>query len=376
MKRNLTILLVIVMLMIALNGCSANEEIPVQAEQEKAVAVEVVKPREGNISQSITLSGRLEPKSSVTVIPEIQGLAKVKDLRVKLGDLVNEGDILFTLDRENTEDQIENIRLSYETALKNYEKAKESYENAQINLARMEQLYSEGAISQQQLEQAQLAASSIQMEALESQLDQARFSYENSLKQLEKSVVKAPISGYISLINIEENGMASPQPSLIITDISELEVEILIAEGMINKIKSGQEIEMEIPAVGSEIIKGTVQTLNPVPDPVTQLYKGKIALKNSDQIYRPGMFAKIYVNTDEKNDVLIINSIAVIEEENQKFVYTVEKDSAVRKEVEIGMDNGEIVEILGGLSKEDRVVVKGQDFIKDGSKVKVVRGEE
>ena len=66
---------------------------------------------------------------------------------------------------------------------------------------------------------------------------------------------------------------------------------------------------------------------------------------------------------------------AVIETDNETYVYIADDNSAIRTEIKVGMDNGEVVEVLAGLKKEDSVIVKGQDFINDGSIVKVVRGE-
>ena len=267
MKKVLAIIVASVFMMGSLSACAQkNDEVGAQAEQEKVIAVEVENPKEGNISQSLTLSGRLQPINVVTVIPEVAGLVKVKEVKVALGDMVKLGDILFVLDNEHIHDQIENLRLAYESAQKNFERARENFENSKSNFARNEQLFNEGAISQQQFEQAKLAASDIQMEVLEAQLEQSRFSYINSLEQLENTVVKAPISGYVSSINIQEKGMTTAQPSLMITDISSLEVEILVTEGMINRINKGQEIDMEISSIGNERIKGIVQTISPVPE--------------------------------------------------------------------------------------------------------------
>ena len=376
MKKYLVLMMAIILLISVFTGCAKDESAGAPAILEKVVAVEIEKPKEGNISQSLTISGKLEPVNSVTVIPEINGLAEIKDVRVKLGDMVKEGDVLFTIDNESIQDQIENLRLSFETTKKNYEKAKEGFENAKMNLARNEQLYEEGAISQQQLEQSQLTASNLQIDAMKAQLDQAEFAYTNTLKLLNNAVITAPISGYVSSINIEKKGMATAQPSLVITDITTLEVEIFVTEGLVHRINQGQEISIQIPSIGEETIKGVVTVINPVPDPITQLYKGKIGLENPSQSLRPGMFTKIFLDMDEKNSVITIPSVAVMEEDHRYYVYIVEGDQVVKKEVEIGMDNGEILEVLSGISKDDGIIVKGQDFVVEDSKVKVVRGEE
>ena len=375
MRKILAIIVAVVLVVGNLSACSKKDEVGAQVEQEKAVAVEVENPKEGNISQSLTLSGKLQPVNTVTVIPEVAGLVEIKEVKVSLGDMVKAGDVLFILDNDNIQDQIENLRLAFDSAQKNYERAKESFENSKLNLARNEQLFKEGAISQQQYEQVKLAASNTQMEVLEAQLEQSRFAYTNSLKQLGNAVVKAPIGGVVSSINIQEKGMTAAQPSLMITDISSLEVEIFVTEGLINRISKGHQMLIEIPVMGNERMNGVVQTISPVPDPVTQLYKGKISLENSNQLLRPGMFSKIHINMDEKRSVMTIPSVAVIGVNNANFVYIVNNNTATKMEIKVGMDNGEVVEVLSGLRKEDNVVVKGQDFIKNGSNVKVVRGD-
>ncbi|SDK87076.1 efflux RND transporter periplasmic adaptor subunit [Natronincola ferrireducens] len=409
-KRISLLIFFLILLNLLLMGCSGDAALKAQADQENVFAVEVMKPQLGDISQSITLSGQLQAVDAVTVIPEIQGLLEVKTLNVKLGDYVTRGDVLFVLDRESIEDHVASSQLAYETSLANYhlqkeileeqianarlgyEAAKKNYDNAKTNFDRIEQLYKAGAVSQQDYEQAKLMASDIpyqqaklnyenrkasqaQLSLYEAQLEQAKTAYTNSLKNLDNTIVTAPINGIVSSLQIQEKGLVSPQPALTITDISTLEAVIQVTEGMINRVIEADNVNLVIPSISDEIRKGFFTTINPVADPMTQLYTIKIQVDNPQGIIKPGMFSHIYINTNEKADVVTLPSDAVLQEGGNFYVFVVSDERAVRKDVVVGLDSGELIEVVEGITTEDVVIIKGQDFIKDGYKVNIVRGE-
>ena len=91
---------------------------------------------------------------------------------------------------------------------------------------------------------------------------------------------------------------------------------------------------------------------------------------------RTGMFAKANLNTNFKENVIAVNSESIMEDGTKSYVYVVNKDKAVKKEVEIGVDSGEYIEIISGLKDGEQVLVKGQDYVENGSRVKIIRGEK
>ncbi|AOY76523.1 efflux RND transporter periplasmic adaptor subunit [Clostridium formicaceticum] len=408
-KASIMFIVSILLLNSFLFGCSS-KSLETQAEQENVFAVEVMKASLGDISQNITLSGQLQAIDTVTVIPEIQGLLEVKNLAVSLGDSVRKGDILFVLDTESIKDQVNSRRLAYETSLANYEfqkksldeqieytrlayeNAKKNYENAQIEFERIEKLFEAGGVSLQTYEQAKLLASDIpyqqaklnyenkkaseeQLQLLRAQLEEVKFSYDNSLKDLNNTVITSPIDGVVSSIDIQEKGLISAQPTLTITDVSTLEVVIKVTEASINKIMVAGNVQLVIPSISDEIIIGSIKAVNPVPDSISQLYTVKIAVKNPEGSIKPGMFAQVHIQISEKNDVVLLPSAAVLQESEEFYVFLAKEERAERKIVEVGLDNGELVEVTSGLTPEDVVIIKGQDFLKDGFKINVVRGE-
>lgn len=350
MKNTRMISAAIVLLIIAasLTACGGNNNEMAEVQEEKSIPVVVSNAMKGNISQDIVISGQLKAENEVAIIPKIAGVADVLSLNVGLGDHVEKGDLLFTLDNGTLSSSIKDSLLAYETAKNNF--------------YRISRLYEEGAVSRQQYEQAQLSVSDTQIKALQNQMSD--------------SYVKAPISGIVSVLNIEKNGLAvSGQPSAVITDISVLQIEADITEKLINKVFVGKNVQLMIPAISEDKLDAKVSLVNPVPDAMTNLYKMKIQVINYDDLLKPGMIAQIYFSIDEGKDVMMLPIDAVIQEGSEYFVYVVEKGKAVHKTVKVDVDNGEYIEIVSGIKAEDDVIVSGQEFVKDMASVRIIRGE-
>ncbi|HKL10830.1 MAG TPA: efflux RND transporter periplasmic adaptor subunit [Clostridia bacterium] len=332
----------------SLSACGGNNQEITEGEQETSIPVVVSKAMKGNISQDVVISGQLKAENEISIIPKIAGVADILSLNVELGDYVEKGDLLFTLDNGTLSSSIKDSLLAYETAKNNFE--------------RISKLYEEGAVSRQQYEQARLSVSDTQIKALQNQMSD--------------SYVKAPISGIVSALNVEKNGFAvSGQPSAVITDISVLQIEADITEKLINKVFVGKNVQLMIPAISNEKLDAKVSLVNPVPNALTNLYKMKIQVVNYDDLIKPGMIAQIYFSIDESKNVLMLPIDAVIQEGNEYFVYIVEEGKAVRKTVKVDVDNGEYIEIVSGVKADDDVIVSGQEFVKDMASVRIIRGE-
>jgi len=100
-------------------------------------------------------------------------------------------------------------------------------------------------------------------------------------------------------------------------------------------------------------------------------YPIKVEMENPDLILKPGMFAEIKIVSDKKENVIAIPSESVIMKNGNPVVAVVNGDTAKLVEVQVGMDNGELVEITEGLKEGDIVIVKGQEYVEDGSKIKI-----
>ena len=402
-KRIVSLVLIVVMLMVIFVGCSdKTNELDETQETENYTPVEVDNAEISNIENVVNINGKVAAKEEVSIIPKAMGT--VTKVNVDLGDNVEVGTVLFNIEQQDialTVDQASNgvdlaqksvaqAENGLETARTNYELNKEKIENAQLNLERTRALYEEGAVSKAQLEQAELSASEKNLDVLlaqvtqaeigyqqsQNQLKQAQISYEQAVNGLSNTVVEAPMKGVVSSLNVKQGQIVgSGQVAATIVDMDTVYVQISVVENVVNKIKEGQEAEISVPAVFDGYIKRTIGYISPTADPMNKLYTVRLYLDNKEYGIRPGMTGSVKLSLDSVDEAIVIKSDAVLDKDGKKIVYIVENDMAVEKEVETGLDTGELIEIISGINQGDSVIIEGQHYVSDGARVKVVRGE-
>lgn len=400
-KKVIITILVIAVLVVGLVGLRLRGRGPEVEQEEMYVPVEVEKAVKETIGNRILLNGAIHAKDEAMVMPMMQG--KVEVLHVKLGDYVEKDQILMVVDQANSLRSLEQAEKSMEMAQQDAERAeagveqgiigvenaRDQYEDAQATLKRVRSLYEAGAASLRELEQAELAANSRQLESAESQLRQAEIGYQQALNQvaqaeisyrqatdaLEDTVVRAPMSGVITSLNVVAGEMAGgSQPVAEIADIDSVYFQANVAENIINNMEIDDKVMIKIPASELEI-SGTVGFISQTLDAETQLYMIRVYLDNQDRQIRTGMSATAEMNLNIREGVLAVNRRAVIERDGETYVFIVEEDRAIRKDVSLGLESDTVVEILEGLNEGASVIVKGQHYLSDGDVIRVVGGE-
>ncbi len=349
-KRNLKgiiFLLVVVLLFGGLLGYRIFERNKPPVEEEKVpVNIKVTSAQVTSISATSPLSGRVQPKEEVSVIPMANG--KITNVNVKLGDWVAAGAVLFNIDQGS-------LGISYNQAL-------DAYENAQTNLERMEILYKEGAVSLQQYEQAQSA------------LISAETSLNTITENMKNYTVTAPISGYITSVNVSKGSMASGAggPALVIADLSELLIKANISENLISKIKIGDNVKIYIKTLSDVPYNGRIKEISPAPANGLLTYPITISIDNSTKEVKAGMFAEVQIVSEHKANVLCVPSKSILIKNGESQVAVLVKDLPVFKPVTTGLDNGEFIEIISGIDAGDLVITEGQHFVTEGEPVTII----
>lgn len=401
-KKAIYILLLMTAVIMFITGCKGRAEDALAAVEEDYIPVEVQKAEIKDMGNNITLQGKVHANDEAMVLPKIPG--KVSEVKVKLGDFVGKDSVLFVIDQGDIMRSLEQAQQSVNLAQKsvdqaengintakiNYESLKENIENAENNLKRTKELFEAGAVPKSQLEQAELAASRKPLEAAEGQIRQAEIGYQQALNQLsqaelgyqqaqsslEDTLVKAPMKGVISSLNVVAGELASgAQPLATISDIDKLYFQVDVTENIVNDLSQGQKVSLYIPAAMEEEISATIDFISSTPDSRTQLYMVKIYIDNSNHKIKAGMSGHISLDTEKRQGVLVIDSRAVLDREGEVYVLVVEEDHALEKKVTLGMDTGSEVEVIEGLKEGDMVIVKGQHYAVDGEKIKIVGGE-
>jgi len=378
MKRWSVLLVLMLVMSSLLIGCSSDEG-TVKADEEATrvdyIPVEVEAVASGTIFNEMIFNGRVHPQKEIMVLPKLPG--KVKEVKVSVGDKVKKGDILFILEDQDIRRQVQQAEKGVELAELNYNRTKEGIDQAKENLENAKQLYKQGLIQEAQYQQAEMAASDAPLEVAKIQLEQAELGYQQALGGLDSAKVTAPIDGVVSVMNAKAGEMVSnAQPALMLVDTKELIIKMDVTETMVNKLSVGQEVAIEIPALSIEGLKGKVETVSPSTDVRTRLYPVQIRMEGVDKEVKPGMLAAVTINTDSVEGISVKTEAVLNKGNNKMVVYVVENDVAVEKVVKVGLETNTSLEIIEGLKEGDIIITKGQHYVKDGSKVKVVRGEE
>lgn len=353
------------------SGCGAQKA--ATAEAEKYIPVEVQPAAASTLVETAVFSGKVYADQELALVPKMPG--KVVSVNVTAGSHVKAGEVLFTLDAQDLQKAADQAALAARAAEVNYERTKEQVAEAKLNLERQQQLYAAGAISKSQLEAFENQASDKPLELAQLQWDQAKLSLQQAQDALSNAIVTAPIDATVAAVNVKYGEMASTvQPAVTLATLDKLYVSINVGENIIAALKPGQEAKITVAGGGGAELSGKIDTLAPAANAQTQLYPVKIKIDKADSSIKPGMFAKVQLAIDTKANVLAVNSEAVVLKNGKNTVYVVEGDRAVAKEVVTGVDTGTQLEIVKGLQAGEKVIVKGQTLVEQGSKVKVVGG--
>ncbi|MEO8530041.1 MAG: efflux RND transporter periplasmic adaptor subunit, partial [Deltaproteobacteria bacterium] len=248
---------------------------------------------------------------------------------------------------------------------------------AQKQLERTTALLKQGNVSTAAADQVKAAATSANVRvtvakqsliAAQAQLNVVEAQMADVDLRLLRTNVIATVEGEVMTKNAMVGAIASAagQPMFVIAREGRLELIADIAEVDILKLKAGQTATMS--AVGlNGALTGTVRLVEPTLDRTTRLGKVRIALDDSSAV-REGMFAEAEITVAERK-TLVVPVSAVGGTSTHATVFKVVDGTAIMTEVKIGIRQGGLIEILDGLSADDRVIAKAGAFVRDGDRI-------
>ncbi len=167
------------------------------------------------------------------------------------------------------------------------------------------------------------------------------------------------------------NLIALNAPVFRIVNNAHLEGVLNAPEREMGRLKVGLPLRMLVDAVPGKVFEGKVDRIAPVMDSSSGTFRVVCAFDNAPEL-RPGMFGRIEVVYDQRQDALTVPRIALLEDEGEPAVYVVQGKKAQRRVVQLGYTNGEIAEIRSGLKEGDQVVTAGKVAIRDGTEIQVI----
>ena len=352
----------------------------------------------GNIKKTVEETGTVFSKRVNTFYSDIS--RRVQTLNVSVGDEVSKGDLIliyennFDLEIERANKQIEAITASYNESIKvaNFQEISNLKLNintietnltfAKNNLEKIKTLYENNAVSQVEYDEAENAVT-----VLENQLEEAnnnysllmqgvssnvKRQYEAQIEEImiqiqileknrEQSSIKAEFDGVITELNVHEGSMTQPGVLVVeIQDSSNLGIYLEVLAEDAREILKGMAFNI---VENNNIVKSlSVDRIHPkarskVSDLGVEQKRVRIEA-DLDESYKLGTEVDVEIVLEEKEDVLLVDKDAIYEKDEKKYVDLVIANDPVEREVTIGIEDGNYVEVLAGLSENDLVIIE------------------
>lgn len=380
--------------------------------KQNLVNVHVIKAVTDSITTNVEYASKLKPIQEITISPKIAG--KVATIQADVGNEVQKGQVLFTLDSSDAQAQLQQQQANLEGNQVNYAKAKGSafeqqllqaeqtqqnsqltYNSASDTYDKDQTLYTAGAISKQNLDddKQKLDAATIALNSANTSLNllkeqsgpqsiqsaaaqvaQAESSVNYAALQVQNTTITSPISGTVSTRTVDVGEIASnANPAFTVIDTKTVVVEVNVPDKMIVQLKKGQTVSVKISALNDKLFTGTINLISPAADSKTNSYVVDVNLDNPQNELKSGMFARVILPAEQKNNVLTVPNEAITMEDGVAYVYTVNKNTVNKISVQIGISNDKVTEIVSGLKPGDNIITEGQIFLSDGQKVNILK---
>jgi multidrug efflux pump subunit AcrA (membrane-fusion protein) len=195
--------------------------------------------------------------------------------------------------------------------------------------------------------------------------------------KFQKAPVESTLTGILGrvYVDIGEN-VAASTPVALVVSADKVKIELDIPEKYLPKITLGQSAKIGVDSWPDEQFPGTVTKVSPVIDLSTRTAPIEITVENKDYRLKSGMFAKVQLVIEARNNVPVILKEAIMGHDPDNYVFVVQNDKAILTKIKLGIRQGPYFEVRQGLKEGDAVVVMGQQLLADGGLVKAEEEKE
>jgi len=368
MNKTTIIILIMLSMLIIFSGCDQDKK----DEKKTAIPVMIYTATPDNISRYIKLTGGLEADTDLDLYS--MSSEKIKKINVTEGDLVKKGELLIEQENEMFLQGMKVAEAAVNSATAQAELAEKDYE-------RMESLLKDEAITQQQFDQVEM-----QFRAAQAGLQLANAQHEQAKQQLEYSRIYAPADGKIAMIYFRQNQMVpAGVPVIKLVNTRKMTARILAPEIDMNSIVLNQKVVAHFSPYPDVDFVGKVTSIDSAIDPLTRTLELEVLLDNDSDKLRSGLFGEFLLVTDYKENTIVLSDQAIMTRtklridkdgkqitDKEYYVFLEIDNKAVMTTIETGIHSRGRLEISAGINFGDRVIVVGQNIVKDGDEVKLV----
>ena len=309
------------------------------------VPVSVSEIAQGAVSSYISSTANLVAEDEVRILAEADG--RVDRLNVEEGDFVRRGDILVSLVRDD-----EGIALN---------KAQLKATNANMAFDRATRMVGEQLISREDFDKIQMDFEISQQELAEAG------------RNLEKTHIRAPFTGRLTQRDVKVGQHVKIADELFtIADFDPLIARIFLAERDVFGLEEGRSVRITLKAHDATRFAGRIRQISPVVDTATGTVKVTVEATRPPKLVRPGAFVTIDIVRERRENAVLLPREAVIRELKEAYVFIAKGDVAEKRQVALGLEEGNAIQAVSGVDPGEQVIVAGQGGLRDGSPIKVI----
>jgi RND family efflux transporter MFP subunit len=380
-------------------ACSTSKSEDTRAEAASApapVAVDAAPVQIRELQRSVDAVGTLDPNEEVAVTNQVEGI--VEKLFVDLGDSVRAGQPIAELDTRELELNVRQQEAALQQELarvgltdpngtldeagtSQVRQAEATFADARIRLDRTKKLADSGVIAQQQLD-----AQQAQFDAADAALRGARETVRNirasisarkaalglAQKKLTDARISAPLAGFVKDRSASVGQfLRANSPVVTIVQNSPLKLHADVPENAISQVRVGRPVQFQVDAFPARTFEGRITRLAPSVDQQSRTLKLEAVADNADGLLKPGFFARVTIQTDRKDKVIVVPAESLMTVAGIEKVFVIENGKVAERIVRSGARLNNEVEIVEGLNEGDVVAKSNLGSLQQGREVSV-----
>ncbi|MDA0746016.1 MAG: efflux RND transporter periplasmic adaptor subunit [bacterium] len=314
----------------------------------EGVPVKVNAVEQGEISSYLLFSATVEAEESVDIYAQATGL--VEEVLAEEGDNIKKGQVLVTLADDD-------LKLSEAEARVAYQKLESTFE-------RQKEMFSRKLLSKENFERDRF------------DLEQTRIRWERAKLALAHASVKSPVNGVVAERLVKLGDRISPTGKLFsLVNMRNLIAYVHIPGRELRTLTVGQPAVVTTDFIPDTTFSARILRISPVVDPGSGTFKITLTLDNKDGQLRPGMFVNTHIVTATHDQAILVPKRAVVYDDGLPHVFVVQDSTANKVRLEVGFEDGQNLEVLSGIKHGDRIVIVGQNGLKDNAHIRIIEGE-
>jgi membrane fusion protein, multidrug efflux system len=339
------------------------------------LTVELGKAARTTIQAEITVVGNLIGQATVSVAPRAAG--RVESVSVRLGDRVSRGQRLAKIEDFEIQEQVKQAEAAQQVSEATIRQREADLKLAQTNAERSRSLFERQLLPKQTLDdnEARYQSAMAAVDLARAQSSQSKARLDELQINLANTVITSPVNGYVSKRSVDPGAFVSQNsPVVDVVEISTVRLVANVVEKDLKELQTGNTTRVEVDAFPGEVFTGRIARVSPVLDPATRTAQIEIEIPNAMGRLKPGMYARVSVTTSTRKEALVVPATSVVDLGGRRGVFTPLNETAVFRALDIGTEQKDIVEVLGGLSEGDIVITTGSSALRDGDRIVLPAG--